>query len=123
MAWEQDIAKAIQQSNAPSPYKKDFYIGVYANGDMMLLGGKLRYGPSQQIWTHRAKYFDGLQETEHHTSTGVYYTYKLQPNMRAWSNGMQAAVLLDESGNRILILDVIGAAESESEMNYEGPSV
>lgn len=110
MAWENDFVKAVRAQRAPSPYKKNFYTAVYADGDFILFGGSLRFGPKQQVWTHGARYYHQLQETEHVTSNGVYYTYKLLETPRRWSNSMKAAVLMNDSDNELLIIGVIGEA-------------
>ena len=113
MSWEADLVNALNTKSRPSAFKKNFYIGVYAGGDFVLMGGALRYSPSQQIWTHSAGYYLYLKETEHVTSTGVYYTYTLNEGKRAWRNGMKAVVLLNENDNQIVILDAIGSAGDE----------
>lgn len=110
MAWEHDFVKAVRKQNAPSPFRKNFYTAVYANGDFMLFGGSLRFGPKQQVWTHEARYYHQLEETEHMSSAGIYYTYRLLEKARSWENGMKAAVMLNENDNEILIIDVIGKA-------------
>lgn len=113
MSWETDLINALNSKSSPSAFKKNFYIGVYADGDFVLLGGALRYSPSQQIWTHSAGYFLYLKQIEHVSSNGVYYTYTLNEGKRVWRNGMKAAVLLNENDNQIVILDVLGSAGDE----------
>lgn len=113
MSWEADLVNAMNSRSRPSAFKKNFYIAVYANGDFILMGGALRFSPSQQIWTHAAGYYLYLKETEHSTSTGVYYTYTLNEGRRIWRNGMKAVVLLNENDNQIMVVDVIGSADDE----------